>query len=94
MPYVQAIYNTDALGYPTKGGQAADGRPTGSANFSLHRAVQSVMIRPEFKGDLEVTEAHVEAVAKCVPSTAHGRLPPPPPHWSLSVRPLPHTPDL
>jgi hypothetical protein len=25
------------------------------------------MVRPEFKGDLEVTEAHVAAVAKCVP---------------------------
>ena len=60
----QAIYNTDALGYPTKGGLDAAGRPTGSANFSLHRAVQTVMIRPEFQGDLHVADAHVEAIAK------------------------------
>ena len=62
----QTLYNTDALGYPTRGGKDAAGRPTGSSNFNLHRAVQSVMTQAEFTGDLHVTDAHVEAVARYV----------------------------
>jgi hypothetical protein len=60
----QALYNTDVLGYPTRGGKDAAGRPAGSSNFSLHRAVQTVLTAPEFRTDHHVTDGHVEEIAK------------------------------